>query len=104
MQAPVSSIMDLFDVTPVSLVPSINLFKARSLINSNIGEKQVPAELFDVAEFIKISTNADECRVKRLKDVVKLKLRTPKRLYTIKLKPAEAEIVLGQIACEIQEV
>jgi hypothetical protein len=64
----------------------------------------VPVEISQVEEFVKLSTNATTCRVKRLKDVVKLKMRTPNKLYTIKLEPPVAEDVLKQIRCEIQEV
>jgi len=64
----------------------------------------VPVEISQVEEFVKLSTNATTCRVKRLKDVVKLKMRTPNKLYTIKLEPPVAEDVLKQIHCEIQEV
>jgi hypothetical protein len=41
--------------------------------------------------------------VKRLKDVVKLKIRTPNRLYTIKVDPEQAAALLKQIRCEIIE-
>ena len=64
----------------------------------------MPAEVFDVEEFVKISELAATCRVKRLKDIVKLKLRTPSMLYTIKLQPPQAEEALKRIRCEIQEV
>jgi len=64
----------------------------------------MPEEVFDVERFIEISERASVCRVRRLKDVVKLKLRTRRKLYTIKLKPEEAEEVLGRIRCEIVEV
>ena len=64
----------------------------------------MPAEIFDVEEFVKLSENAVACRVKRLRDIVKLKLRTPSKLYTIRLEPLEAEAALKQIRCEIQEV
>jgi hypothetical protein len=41
--------------------------------------------------------------VKRLKDVVKLKLRTPKQLYTIKVDPDKAGELMKQIKCEVIE-
>lgn len=63
----------------------------------------MPAEVFDPDEFIRISERASECRVKRLEDVVKLKLRTPSKLYTIKLDAEKAAEVLKQIRCEIVE-
>jgi hypothetical protein len=41
--------------------------------------------------------------VKRLKDTVKLKLRTPKQLYTIQVDPVKAADLLKQIRCEVIE-
>ncbi|MEM3507105.1 MAG: 50S ribosomal protein L38e [Candidatus Bathyarchaeia archaeon] len=64
----------------------------------------MPTEIFDVEKFLKLAELASECRVKRLKDIVKLKLRTSKRLYTIKLDPRKAEDVLKSIKCEIIEI
>ncbi|HID17698.1 TPA: hypothetical protein EYP26_05340 [Candidatus Bathyarchaeota archaeon] len=64
----------------------------------------MPAEIFDLEEFVKISERASECRVKRSKDVVKLKLRTKRRLYTIKLSEAKAEEALKRLKCPIVEV
>jgi ferritin-like protein len=43
----------------------------------------MPAQISDIEEFVRISERAEECRVKRLEDLVKLKLRTPSKLYTI---------------------
>lgn len=67
-------------------------------------EKVMPTEIFDAEEFVKLSEVALACRVKRLKDLVKLKLRTPSMLYTIKLQAPQAEEALKRIKCEIQEV
>jgi hypothetical protein len=64
----------------------------------------MPAEIFNIEEFIKLSDSASECRVKRAKGIVKLKLRTKKKLYTIKLKENEAEEALKKIKCPIVEV
>ena len=64
----------------------------------------VPAELFDSEEFIRLSELATECRVNRLKEIVKLKLRTPSRLYTIKLDAGKAEEVIKRLKCEVVEV
>jgi large subunit ribosomal protein L38e len=72
-----------------------------------IGGKEVdnamPAEVTDAQEFVRISERAVECRVKRLKDTVKLKLRTPRELYTIKVDPEKAAEMLKQIRCEVIE-
>ncbi len=64
----------------------------------------MPAEIVNVDEFVRLSELASACKVKRLKDIVKLKLRTSSRLYTMKLEPDTAQEVLKQIKCEIQEV
>lgn len=64
----------------------------------------MPTEIKDVDQFLSLSQTATECRVKRSGDTVKLKLRTPKMLYTIKLDPARAEDLLKQIKCEVKEV
>jgi ferritin-like protein len=63
----------------------------------------MPAQINDVDEFVRISERAEECRVKRLEDVVKLKLRTPGKLYTIKLNAEQAAEVLRRVKCEIIE-
>jgi ferritin-like protein len=66
--------------------------------------KAMPSEIFDVEKFVEISGRAEYCAVKRLKDVVKLKLRTPKRLYTLKVEPVKAEEVIKKLQCEIREI
>lgn len=63
----------------------------------------MPSELTDTEEFVKISERATECRVKRLKDIVKLKLRTPKQLYTLRVDPNKAAELLKLIRCEVIE-
>ena len=64
----------------------------------------MPREVSDMKEFIQLSTNARECRVRRSGKHVKLKLRTPKELFTIKLEANKAEEVIKNIECEIIEV
>jgi hypothetical protein len=63
----------------------------------------MPKEITDTEDFVRISERASECRVKRLKDIVRLKLRTPKQLYTIKVDPEKAAELLKQIRCEVIE-
>jgi hypothetical protein len=63
----------------------------------------MPSEIADADEFVRISERASECRVKRLQDIVKLKLRTASRLYTIRLDPEKAAEVLKLVKCEIIE-
>ncbi len=63
----------------------------------------MPKEIFDADEFIALAEGASKCMVKRLEDVTKLKLRTSRYLYTIKLDPSEAEELLNQIRCPREE-
>jgi hypothetical protein len=63
----------------------------------------MPTEVTDSEEFVRLSERASECRVKRLEDVVRLKLRTSKQLYTIKVDPQKAAEMLKQIRCEVIE-
>jgi large subunit ribosomal protein L38e len=64
----------------------------------------VPREIFDEETFVEISEYAIHCRVKRLKEIVKLKLRTKKILYTYKTDPTTAERLLRNISCDIIEL
>ena len=64
----------------------------------------MPKEISDVEQFISISENASECQVKRVKDIVKLKLRTKRYLYVLKTTPEKAKEITGQLACEIVDV
>ena len=64
----------------------------------------MPVEIFDTEKLIEMSANAKYCAVKRLKSSVKLKLRTPGKLYTLKVEPGKAEETIKKLKCEIQEV
>jgi len=64
----------------------------------------MPEEVFDVDKFIEISERAEYCNIKRLKRMVKLKLRTPRKLFTLKVNPTKAEEVVKKLRCEIREV
>jgi ferritin-like protein len=64
----------------------------------------MPAEITDVDKFVETSARAEFCAVKRLKDAVKLKLRTPARLYTLKVEPIKAEEIIKKLQCEIREI
>ena len=63
----------------------------------------MPKIITDVNKFLEMSEDAEECRVKRGSDHVKLKLRTSSYLYTIILEPQKAEEILQQIKCQIVE-
>ena len=64
----------------------------------------MPHEIKDPAEFLDLSKEAVECRVTRKGEIVKLKLRTNKKLYTLKITPKEAEGLLGKINCSVVEI
>ena len=59
----------------------------------------MPKEIKDTEEFIKLSEKASECRVKKLGDITKLKLRTSTNLYTMKLETKAADELLVKINC-----
>jgi hypothetical protein len=66
----------------------------------------MPKEITDEKEFIEIAkSRATVCRIKKLKnDVVKLKLRTPKTLFTFKTTAAKAEEMLKTLEIEKVEL
>lgn len=64
----------------------------------------MPSEITNIDQFVSLSEGALECRVKRAKDIVKLKLRTPSQLYTYKVKVDRADDVLRRLKCEVVEV
>ena len=64
----------------------------------------MPREIFDEEKFLELAEFAVHCRVKRIKDTVKLKLRTNKTLFTLKTSPESAERLLKQINCEVIEL
>ncbi|MGQ4834609.1 MAG: hypothetical protein ACP6IS_12050 [Candidatus Asgardarchaeia archaeon] len=61
----------------------------------------MPKEIFDVKEFIALAKNAVECRVKRSGDIVKLKLRTKRYLYTLKTDPKTAEDIVKALDIKV---
>jgi large subunit ribosomal protein L38e len=64
----------------------------------------LPKQIYNEEDFLKYSEVAVHCRVKRIKDNVKLKLRTKKYLYTFKTDPATAERLLRSITCDVIEL
>ena len=64
----------------------------------------MPEEIYDADKFVKAADRAEYCAIKRLRKTVKLKLRTPKKLYTIKVEPTRAEEIIKKLRCEIREV
>ena len=63
----------------------------------------MPSEITDVDKFVSMSAKAKYCSVQRLKDSVKLKLRTPRQLYTLKIEPLRVEEIIKKLQCEIHE-
>ena len=59
-----------------------------------------------IKKFLMLATNASECRVKKIKksNLVKLKLRLKRYLYTLKLPEDKAREVLKLIKCPIREL
>jgi len=64
----------------------------------------MPSEISDEESFVKLSESALECRVRRTGDSVKLKLKTPRRLYTMKVASSKAEEIIKRLTCEVVEV
>ena len=64
----------------------------------------MPSEIFDVDKFVEMSADAKYCQVKRNKENVKLKLRTPSRLYTLKVEPINSDEIIKKLKCEITEI
>ena len=63
----------------------------------------MPSEITDVDKFVSMSAKAKECQVRRLKDGVKLKLRTPSQLYTLKIETVRADEIIKKLQCTIKE-
>ena len=64
----------------------------------------MPAEISSIDAFVAMSAKAEHCSVKRVKDTVKLKLRTSGKLYTLKIEPLRADEIIKKLKCEIQEL
>jgi hypothetical protein len=64
----------------------------------------MPREITSAEEFTKLVPRAIEVRVKRLRDMVKLKLRTPQLLYTFKCDPATADRLLNGLKIPIVDL
>lgn len=62
----------------------------------------MPVEITSLEEFIKITERAIECRVKRVRksNVVKVKARTKRYLYTYKTTEDKLEEVLSKVKCK----
>lgn len=76
------------------------------VINNKTRKIELPEELKSREEFLTTLGLASICYVKRVKnsDVVKLKLRTKKRLYTYKTTPQEADDIVQNLNIPVEEV
>ena len=63
----------------------------------------MPQEILDVERFAELSEQSEYYFVKRLENIVKIKLRTKNRLYTLKVDPLKAEEVMKKLRCNIKE-
>ncbi len=57
----------------------------------------MPKEITDISLIDEIIPKTIEVRVKKVKDIVKVKFRTRKYLYTIKLTDKEAETLINEL-------
>ncbi len=64
----------------------------------------MPREIYSPEEFKTLLEKAVECRVVRRGDVVKIKLRTLKMLYTYKTNKEEADSLLKEVKAKVVEI
>ncbi len=62
----------------------------------------MPVEIKDLEKFIEVTARAVECRVKKSRkgNVVKVKARTKRYLYTYKTTEDKLREVLGKVKCK----
>lgn len=64
----------------------------------------MPRELKTKEEFQKLLDEASEVRVKREEETAKVKLRTPRGLYTFKTTSEEADALVKGLKVEVLEL
>lgn len=64
----------------------------------------MPREVRSREGLVNLLPEALECRVKKLKGCVKIKIRTKRYLYTYKADPSEAEELLKMVKCPVKEL
>jgi large subunit ribosomal protein L38e len=64
----------------------------------------LPTELNNIEHFISLSGRASKCFVKELSDIIKLKIRTKKNLYTLKITPFQKNEIIKKLKCDIVEI
>jgi len=62
----------------------------------------MPVELYSLDEALKVAPKAIECRVKRVTrdGRAKVKLRTKRYLYTLKVDPSQVDDVVSKLGCK----
>lgn len=62
----------------------------------------MPVEIADLEKFVRVSERAEECRVKRVRksNIVKVKARTKRYLYTFKTTEDKLGEVLAKVKCK----
>jgi len=62
----------------------------------------MPVELYSLDEALKVAPKAIECRVKRVTrdGKAKVKLRTKRYLYTLKVDPSQVDDVISKLGCK----
>ena len=63
----------------------------------------MPKEIFNKEEFVELSEKASQCIIKRNLENIKLKLRTPRYLYTIVVDTEEADDLINKLSCPTVE-
>ncbi|MEM1702230.1 MAG: 5'-nucleotidase [Desulfurococcaceae archaeon] len=65
----------------------------------------MPVEIKNIDEFIKITERAIECRVVKntKRNLAKIKARTKRYLYVIKVPLDQLDAVLGKLKCQINK-
>ncbi|MGB9659740.1 MAG: hypothetical protein ACPLY9_04375 [Nitrososphaerales archaeon] len=64
----------------------------------------MPKQILNIEDFKKLLEKAVECRVLRMGDKAKLKLRTKKMLYVFITSKEEADKILKDIKIEVKEI
>ncbi|MHA1230895.1 MAG: hypothetical protein ACTSRP_06485 [Candidatus Helarchaeota archaeon] len=64
----------------------------------------IPKEIKNENELLKLAKDASVCKVIRVGEKVKLKLRCPRYLYTYVTDPESSEALLKKIPCKIIEL
>ncbi len=64
----------------------------------------MPRSINDAEKFLKLAARATNIRVKRSPKSVKLKLRTPKMLYTYICEPETADALIKKLPVQPEEL